>query len=104
MDQEDIRVGSIRRLKVTQIKNDQDAVVDPTTLQLLVRSPVSGATVVYTYPTDTIIQHDALGAFHADVPLDSAGLWGYDWLATGPTFSQGETFWVKPLHTSIPST
>lgn len=97
-----INVGDVRRLLVTNIKNAAGTPTDPTTLKLYIRKPETGAAVVYTYPTDTIIVKDTgTGNYHADVPLDAAGPWRYDWVGTGAaTFAEGGEFYVWPLNTS----
>jgi hypothetical protein len=87
-----INVGDVRRLSVA-ITDASTAPVDPTTLRLLIRKPDQSLTT-YTYLNpDAVIVRESEGNYHADIPLDIAGAWKYDWEGSGAaTFAEGSTF------------
>ena len=55
---------------------------DPASLTLKVRDPSTTVTT-YTHPGDDLIVRDALGEFHADVPLTDPGEWVIEWIMPG---------------------
>lgn len=100
---DEITVGDRRRIFITGITNEAGAVVDPPTLKLDVRDP-AGVLVTYTYGVGTVIVRDALGAYHAYIPLPLKGRWKYDWEALDALsvslYTQGGAFYVYPLRTA----
>lgn len=85
-----IDVGDLVRIQVTFL--DMDGVArDPATVTLRVRKP-SGTVV-----TVSNVQHPTPGSgvYYADVVLDEAGVWRYEWSSTGdPTVVEGGEFYV----------
>jgi hypothetical protein len=97
----EITVGDIRRLSATNIVDVNGSPADPTTLTLKVKKPDLSLTT-YVYPGgDGTIVKDSLGNYHADIALDQALTWRYDWVGTGTAvFAEGATFYVSPQRTA----
>lgn len=72
-------VGEVARIDTT-IKDATLALVDPAVLQLKIKD---GAGVVTTIALGAGIVKDAVGTYHAEVPLPVAGTWYYRWIGTG---------------------
>lgn len=72
----DFMIGDVARLSV-EISNVDGALADPTTISIYIKSP-SAAGVTFTNVTK-----DAVGKYHFDLPLDSAGSYGYRWQSSG---------------------
>jgi uncharacterized protein YfaS (alpha-2-macroglobulin family) len=85
-------VGDVVRLQVT-FKDFDGTARDPITVTLRVRKP-SGVVVNVTdirHPTS------GSGVYFADILLDEAGVWQYEWSSTGnPTAVEGGDFIVYP--------
>lgn len=81
------------------VRNDAGALVDPPTLALKVRDPTTTVTT-YVYGTDAIIVRDSIGLFHADVPLDAAGMWVIAWPTTDESQVEGVQVWASAAPTS----
>lgn len=71
----DYDIGDVARTFFT-VRDATDALID--------------ATVVHTYlhpdgvtETAGTVVHDSLGKYHADIPLDAAGVWRWEFVATG---------------------
>lgn len=62
---------------------------DPGSLVLKVRSPY-GVITVYTFGVDAEVVRDALGNYHADLPLPDAGQWKYRWELATPNAGAAE--------------
>lgn len=60
------------------VRDAAGALTDPDALTLKVRDQ-AGTVTSYVYDDDAIIVRDSLGEFHADVPLDAAGMWVISW-------------------------
>lgn len=84
--------GNIARF-LTTVKDQDDAVVDPATIMLSVKSS-AGAQSIYSYPGPTIVR-DAVGQYRADVPLTSIGVWEYQWTTTTPDSVEGGEVYVQ---------
>ncbi len=78
-------VGGVARIATT-IKDASLALVDPAVLQLKIKD---GAGVVTTI-SDVGIVKDAIGSYHADVPLPVPGTWHYRWFGTGANAGANE--------------
>jgi len=76
-----INIGDVRRMTASYQDSDL-AYVDPTTITLHIVDP-SGNITTYIYETDAELVKDSTGQYHADYSLDEAGIWKYDWVATG---------------------
>jgi hypothetical protein len=83
---ESIDRGDTRRLTLTV--SEGGTPTTPTALTLTLIAP-DGTATTYTLGVDATIVQDAPGVFHADIVLDQAGLWAYDWRATSPDQVQG---------------
>jgi hypothetical protein len=68
---------------------------DPDSLTLTVREP-DGTTIVYVYGDDSEIVRDSEGIFHADIPVDAAGMWAFAWATTNEQEAEGVQVWVSP--------
>lgn len=91
---DEVNVGDVRRLEVTNIRTEAGVVTDPTALTLTVKKP-DGTSTVYTYTVGPTIVRDSLGNYHANIDLDSAGWWRYSWIGTGAAaFAEGGRFRV----------
>lgn len=77
-----INIGDVRRVSVV-FTNAGSAVADPTTIKLHVRKPFSAQATSYTYGVGGTIVKDSTGNYHADLSLDTAGTWYYEWEGTG---------------------
>jgi len=58
------------------------ALVDPTTLALVITAP-NGAVTPGSWPPDGVIVRDDLGTFRTTLLLTQAGTWDYVWTASG---------------------
>lgn len=56
---------------------------DPAELRLMLLPP-GGIVQTYDYGADVEIVRDGVGAFHADVTLDTAGAWYWRWETSLP--------------------
>lgn len=91
-----INIGDMRRVSVA-FTNASNAAADPTTVKLHVRKPYSAQATTYTYnaPGSPIVK-DSTGAYHADLSLDTAGTWYYEWEGTGAVEAAEEgSFFVE---------
>jgi hypothetical protein len=93
--------GDTARLTLL-IRDDESALVDPATLTLTVRTP-AGVDTTTTSPAAPIV-HDSTGTYHADIAVDEAGIWTYQWETTDPGQVQGGTLNVlaAPLDAAAP--
>lgn len=85
--------GDTRRLTVTIYVGQ--ALTDPASLTFRFRTP-AGVETTYIFGVDAQIVHDTAGVFHADLLLDQAGPWTYQWQSTSPAQTQGDTLLVGP--------
>lgn len=70
--------------------------IDPTDVVVRVKPP-SGNIITYTYGVDDSVVRDGVGAYHADVVLDTSGPWAYRWEAFGIIRTAAEgSIKVKP--------
>jgi hypothetical protein len=81
------------------VRDDEGNVVDPPTLQLKVRNP-AGTVTTYDYPDDAIIVNDSTGIYHADVSLDTAGMWVIAWQTTDEEQVEGVNVWASDVPTA----
>ena len=65
------------------------AEIDPPIVKLSVCAP-SGSPTVYIYGVDANVIRDAIGMYHADLDIDSAGTWLYKWWSVGTGKAAGE--------------
>lgn len=85
-------VGDQVRLKVT-VTDTAGTATDPTTISVRVRTP-SG-----TIRTPSVVR-DAVGQYHADVALDEAGVWQWEWVTSGNlVLVEGDERYVYPRRT-----
>jgi hypothetical protein len=75
-------VGEKVRLYTT-VRDQDDELVDPDTLVFRIKNP-DDATVT-TLDLDDDVERESEGVFFVDWTITDAGLWHYDWKATGPT-------------------
>jgi hypothetical protein len=66
----------------TEVRFSATFAADPTTVTLSVKEP-SGTTTIYTYGTDPELVRDGVGEYHADLVLNTAGLWWYKFAGSG---------------------
>ncbi len=78
-------------------KSTGGTVADPTVVRLRYRKPGSTTTVL-TYSTSSAsITRSSTGAYHADLTVDTAGQWIYQWDSSGAVRASFEkTFRVRP--------
>lgn len=75
-------IGAVAKIAVT-IKNDAGVLADPSAFRLRVKSP-SGILTNYVFGSAAEIVKDAVGTYHAVIPLTEAGKWTYRWEADTP--------------------
>lgn len=93
---QEINVGDIRRVSVA-FTNSAGAAADPTAVKLHVRKPFSAEATAYTYGVGGTVVKDGTGAYHADLSLDTASTWRYEWEGTGAVEAAEEgSFYVEP--------
>jgi hypothetical protein len=87
-------VGDVRRLPVTFEVDGTPT--DPDNLVLTLTNPAGDATEL-VYLTDPEVVRDSEGVFHADVLLDTAGIWRWYWLGDGAAAGADDgAFTVRP--------
>lgn len=89
--------GQTANLNVGPITDQVTGTVyDPTPLTLTV-TPPTGAASTYTYGTDAEIVKDAVGRYHANVPLATSGMWRMAWRwGTGSQIGEAnDQLWVQ---------
>ena len=86
-------IGDLVRVKVTWT-DIADALVDPTTVVLKVKSPANVIST-YTYALGEVVK-DSTGVYHYDVATALAsGTWHYRWEAAGAAIGADEgSFYV----------
>lgn len=82
MSQADFVAGETCRFSVA-LADITGAASDPGALRFKLRDP-DGTTTTYVYGTDVEVVRSALGAYHADIALASAGVWVYRWESDAP--------------------
>jgi hypothetical protein len=80
--------GQYTRLTL-DIVNAAGTAADPGTLTLRVKAP-SGTVATYLYGTAAEVVRDGVGAYHADILLDAAGMWVWRWDTTAPNAGAAE--------------
>lgn len=75
-------IGAVAKIAVT-IKSDAGQLADPSAFRLRVKSP-SAVLTNYVYGSAAEIVKDAIGTYHAVIPLTEAGKWTYRWEADAP--------------------
>lgn len=84
-------IGDDIRLGVT-FTNASDAVADPSTVSLKVKTP-GGVTTTYAYGGGVVLK-DSTGVYHASIPIPlsaaSVGGWEYRFEGTGAVTAAGE--------------
>lgn len=89
-----INIGDVRRVSVA-FTNLAGAAADPTAVLLYVKKPGVGYTT-YTYGVDVSVVKDSTGNYHADLTLDTVGMWLFEWAGTGVvTANEGGQFRVS---------
>lgn len=94
---EEINIGDIRR--VTGTWTVGGVPTDPTAVKLYVRKPDTTTAIENTYQgaATYVITRVSAGVFRADIPLDAAGIWRYEWEGTGAAQADEEgAFMVEP--------
>jgi hypothetical protein len=84
--------GSRRRLKLTNVRDEADVVVDAATVKLRIL-PGRAAEQDYLLSTGGV-EHDGVGAYSKVVTLDTPGLWRYRWETTQPDVAGEGHFFV----------
>ncbi len=80
------------------VRDVAGALTDPDTLALNVRDP-TGTVLTYDLE-DSIIVRDSEGEYHADVPLDAAGMWIISWQTTDEEQVEGVQIAVSAVPTA----
>lgn len=75
-------VGDIAVL-TAQFTNEDDAPVNPTTVEIVIRDP-AGESTTYVFDTDGEVTNPATGFYKAEIPATLVGTYGYRWRSTGP--------------------
>lgn len=63
--------------------------IDPTAVNLYIKKP-NQAYITYNYGVGNVIVKDSTGNYHANISLDVAGIWSYEWEGTGAAPADGE--------------
>lgn len=75
-------IGAVAKIAAT-IKNDAGVLADPSAFRLRVKSP-SGVLTNYVFGSAGEVIKDAVGTYHALIPLTEAGRYTYRWEADAP--------------------
>lgn len=78
-----------------EIKDADGAAVDPESLTLSVRDPVTGEVTTYEHGVDPEVVRDSEGVFHADIPLTARGMWVFAWSTTNEQETEAVQVWVS---------
>lgn len=76
-----INIGDVRRVSVV-FATTAGVATDPTAVLLYYKKPGT-AYITLTYGVDAALIKDSVGNYHADLTLDTAGTWQYEWRGTG---------------------
>jgi hypothetical protein len=88
-------LGDVARISTIYTITATGAVLDPTTVTMVVMAPDRTETT-YTYAGGTVTK-DSTGNYHVDVSIAAAGLWRYRWTSTGTGQASEEgAFEVRP--------
>jgi hypothetical protein len=88
-------IGDLVTLSIGFAHADTGDPGDPDAVTLEVR-PRGHATAVYIYGDGDTIVRDATGEYHADIDVDSPGVWSYRWSGTGALQGAEEaSFYVR---------
>lgn len=68
-------------VRLTAAFTTSGSAVDPTTVALSYQKP-RGSVFTLTYAGGGVIR-SSLGNYYADITLDRAGMWHYEWISTG---------------------
>ena len=74
-------VGSVKQMKV-EIKDENDALIDPGTLVFKLRAPDDTLTT-YTYGPNPQLQRQETGVYFVNYKVDQAGIWAFRFETTG---------------------
>ncbi len=89
-------IGDIVRIANVFTTTATGAVLDPTTVSLVVLAP-DGTETTYTYLGGNPITRDSQGTYHVDVAITQVGRYRYRWTSTGTGASAEEgAFEVRP--------
>ena|SRR5438105_2425749 len=92
-------VGNVIRLTAIWVDpNNANAPIDPNTITFKYVDP-TGLSTTAIYPAGVI--RDGVGVYHLDIPVNVAGTWWYDSIATGAGVSRAENSFVV-LASKIP--
>jgi len=80
--------GEVARLTLA-VSNIAGAAADPGALRLKIKTP-AGAITTYTYGGSADVVKDAVGTYHADIQLATAGLWAWRWELDAPNAGAAE--------------
>lgn len=75
-------IGDLARVTAVFTDGETGDAIDPDVVKLAYR-PKDGELVTLTYGTDSEIVKDSVGHYHADIDIDSSGIWRYRWYSTG---------------------
>lgn len=74
-------LDQVVRLRATFTDTDTEALVDPTTITLNIRTP-NGTVTAYTYALAEITKESS-GVYSKLVVLNECGRWKYRWISSG---------------------
>ena len=77
----DNHVGDLRKLTLTEVRNEADELADPTSIELKIKPP-SGAEVTEVWPGGNI-ERASIGNFYCPLLLSEEGVWVYEWQLSG---------------------
>ncbi|MEW9901048.1 hypothetical protein ABWL39_20735 [Chitinivorax sp. PXF-14] len=80
--------GEVVRISLT-VQDSGGVAVDPGTVRLLLKQP-AGSVLTLLYGGSADIIRDAIGRYHADVLLSTAGLWVWRWELDAPNAGAAE--------------
>jgi hypothetical protein len=84
-----------------EVRDDTGVLAIPATLELSVRAP--DATVTTYTTANSVIVQETVGVYRADIALNQAGVWAYQWTTTGPEQVQGGHITVRPAPLDSPT-
>lgn len=93
-------LGTPRRIDGT-FKNIADALQDPTTVKLRVKTP-AGVVTEYTYPAT--VSKESTGKFYRDHLITAPGKWAYEWIGEGAASVEAagwHLFLVEPIEFTV---
>jgi hypothetical protein len=80
------------QVRVTGTFTVSGVATDPTAVTLVVNA--AGTSTTYTYGVGQTIVKDGVGVYHADLAINTAGVWAFRWAGTGAATAAEEDKFV----------